>query len=255
MGVPRANIVEELQLEILRLQGYKPGNNIAVDLGLGPISDSFPEHSFPLGAVHEFISTRNEDRASTSAFITGLLSQILSTSGTAMWISASRKLFPPALKAFGVQPHRIIFIDLKNDRDVMWAMEEALKCSSLSAVICEMNDLNFTASRRLQLAVEHSKVTGFVIRPELRKLQTTACISRWRISTAPSARVDDLPGVGFPQWKAELLRIRNGRPGSWDIRWANGKFNVVGNHSQGNIDPLQAPYAYDESQILIGKTG
>lgn len=227
MTAGAADIKAELQSDILRLQGYKPASDTVVDLGLGPIASAFPHASFPLGAVHEFITGTKEDTAATSGFIGGLLSPILGTSGAAIWISSSRTLFPPALKAFGVQPERIIFIDLNKERDVLWAAEEALKCDALAAVVAEIQDLSFTASRRLQLAVEQSRVTGLIIRSNMRKLETTACVSRWKISTLPSEPVDDLPGLGFPQWKVELLRVRNGKPGNWEMRWVGGRFEPV----------------------------
>ncbi len=71
--------------------------------------------------------------------------------------------FPPALAFFNIDPHRIIFLDLRNQKDVAWAVEESLKLNGLAAVIGEMRDLDFTTSRRLQLAVEKSQVTGLLI--------------------------------------------------------------------------------------------
>lgn len=223
----RADIIAELQTDILRLEGFKPADGGTADLGLGPITAAFPNASFPLGAVHEFVSPQPEDLAATSGFIAGLLAPLMGTNGTALWISASRTLFPPALKSFGIQPDRIIFADLQKERDVLWAMEEALKCSTLTAVVGEMQEISFTASRRLQLAVERSQVTGFILRRTPRKLNTTACVSRWRVTMLPGEAVDDLPGVGFPQWRVELLRIRNGYPGAWDIKWFKGRFESV----------------------------
>jgi protein ImuA len=232
MKAERADIVEKLQREILRLQGNKPAHNAAVDMGLGPIRQAFPEGSFPLGAIHEFLSAGAEDAAATSGFLAGLLSPIMGNSGTSLWISSARTLFPPALKNFGLEPDRIIFIDLEKERDVLWAMDEALKCGALSAVIGEVQEISFTSSRRLQLAVEQSKVTGFVLRHNPRKMNTTACVTRWKITSIPSESVDlgledELPGIGFPQWRVELLRIRNGRPGIWDIKWINGRFEPL----------------------------
>jgi protein ImuA len=223
----RADIITALQTDILRLQGFKILGNTAVDLGLGPIIKAFPNETFPLGAVHEFISGKNEDGAATSGFVSGLLSGIMGRTGTSLWISSSRSLFPPALKAYGIEPDHCIFVDLKRERDVLWAMDEALKCGALSAVVGEVQDIDFKASRRLQLAVEQSQVTGFIIRRNIRKPNTTACVSRWKITQLPSVAVDDLPGIGFPQWKVELLRIRNGKPGSWDVQWTNGRFQPV----------------------------
>ena len=103
-------------------------------------------------------------------------------------------------------------------------MEEALKCDGLSAVIGEMQELSFTASRRLQLAVEQSRVTGFILRHNPRNLNTTACVTRWKITSLPSELADDMPGVGFPRWNVELLKIRNGKPGAWQIEWTAGPF-------------------------------
>lgn len=228
----RAEIFSELQKEILSLQGFKSESNPALDLKLGPIRNAFPNSTFPVGAVHEFLSTSVETNAATSGFISGILSTLMGKKGTTLWISSSRTLFPPALKNFGIQPDRFVFIDLQREKDVLWAMDEALKCGALTAVVGELREMDFTASRRLQLAVEESQVTGFVLRNNSRPPNTTACVSRWKISPLPSETVDGLPGIGFPHWKVELLRIRNGKPGSWDVMWKKGKFHAVGNEKE-----------------------
>lgn len=222
----KAEMVSSLQTDILRLQGFKPVNSTAVDLGLGSIRNAFPNASFPLGCVHEFLSFRKEDAAATNGFIAGLLGSLLGASGIALWISSSRILFPPSLRCFGIQPDRFIFIDLKTEKDVLWAIDEALKCGALTAVVGEVQNLSFTESRRLQLATEQSQVTGFILRTKLNKVNTTACVSRWKISALPSDPIEDLPGIGFPKWKVELQRIRNGRAGIWDIQWINGQFHL-----------------------------
>ena len=227
MSLKRADIIEELQADILRLQGFKTSNSAAVDVGLGPIKNAFPNATFPLGAIHEFLSEQKESAAATSGFIAGLLSSLMGNDGTALWISSSRTLFPPALNTFGIQPDRFIFIDLQKEADVLWTMDEALKCGAISAVVGEVQEINFTASRRLQLAVEQSQVTGFVIRSGYKKLNTTACVSRWRITPLPSEPIDGLPGIGYPKWRVELLRIRNGRCGVWDIECLDGRFVPV----------------------------
>lgn len=238
MILQRADIVTALRSDILRMEGLRPASNNPIDLGLGPICGALPGGSFPVGAVHEFISTEDWDAASTSGFLAAMLSSLMSNQGTALWISASRTIFPPALWEFGVQPDRVLFVDLKNEKEIMWVMDEALKCSALTAVIGEMREISFTESRRLQLAVEQSQVTGFLLRKNVRKLNTTACVSRWKITTLPSDLIDGLPGVGFPQWKVELLRIRNGRSGTWHLKWVNGRFIPIP-VIQVNHDPVE----------------
>jgi protein ImuA len=227
MPVSRADIITQLQKEILVLQGFKSTNSPVLDIGLGPLKEAFPDGSFPLGAVHEFLTAGPETATATCGFIAGLLAPLMKHGGTALWVSDSRTLFPPALKSFGIQPDRFIFIDLQKERHVIWAMEEALKCGALTAVVGETKALSFTASRRLQLAVEQSQVTGFILRNNLRQVNTTACVSRWKITPLPSIGAEELPGIGFPQWKVELLRLRNGKAGVWDIKWEGGKFQPV----------------------------
>src|SRR3990170_690007 len=225
MQAAKAEIIAQLQRDILPLQGFKPiPHENAVDVGLGPIKDAFPNASFPLGAVHEFCCAGREDVSATGGFIAGILSTLMKSGGVCLWISSSRTLFPPALKSFGIEPDKIVFVDLQKQKDVLWAMEEALKCEGLVAVIAEMPEINFTASRRLQLAVEQSRVTGFIIRCNPRSLNTTACVTRWKITSLPSMLSQDMPGVGFSRWNVELLKVRNGRPGTWDIEWKAGRF-------------------------------
>jgi len=223
----RSTIFSQLQSDKLRLQRFCPSNNTKLDMELGSMLDAFPNRSFPLGAVHEFLSDRVEDAAATSGFVGGIISSLMKTKGTGLWISASRTLFPPALKTLGLNPERFIFLDLKNEKDVLWAMDEALKCAALTTVIGEVRNIDFTQSRRLQLAVEQSQATGFVLRHQVRNPGTTAFVSRWKISSLASETLDDLPGIGHPGWKVELLRIRNGKPGTWNIQWKDGAFVPV----------------------------
>ena len=104
-------------------------------------------------------------------------------------------------------------------------MEEALKTDSIAAVIGEISELSFLESRRLQLAVEGSKVTGFLLRQNPKNL-ATACVTRWKIKSLPSEK-ESLPSIGFPKWKVELLKVRNGKPGCWQMAWHSGRFHLI----------------------------
>ncbi|MFN8690920.1 MAG: hypothetical protein ACK5XL_13030 [Cyclobacteriaceae bacterium] len=65
-------------------------------------------------------------------------------------------------------------------------------------------------------------------------------MSRWRITSLPSETPDALPGIGLPQWRVELLRIRNGRPGVWQVQWQKNRFVVAAHNEQPttNHEPL-----------------
>ncbi|MES2454728.1 MAG: Error-prone repair protein ImuA [Bacteroidota bacterium] len=226
--VSKQEILDQLKKEILLLQGFKPAMTLNSDtVGLGSIETAFPNAVFPKVGIHEFLIMQAEHTAASGGFIGGLLTPMMKNGAACLWISAGRTLFPPALKAFGVDPHRIIFIDLKREKDVLWALEEALKCESLAAVVAEVQEIGLTASRRLQLTVEKSRVCGMVLRNDARKLSTTACIARWQITPLESELEPGMPGLGFPRWKVELLKARNGNPGVWTLEWSGGEFNNI----------------------------
>lgn len=219
------DIISRLQKDILLWQGFSPpAAGKAKGIGLGPLETAFPNGIFPTGAIHEMLCPTPEQAAATGGLMAGLLTALMKQGGACIWISTSRKLFPPSLTTFGVEPDRLIFIDVQREKEVLWAMEEALKCEGLAAVIAEVREISFAQSRRLQLAVESSKVTGFLLRNDLRKPGATTCVARWQITPLPSRQAGELPGVGFPCWQVDLLRVRNGDPGSWKLEWADGHF-------------------------------
>ena len=224
----KTDIIEGLRKEILSLQGYKKASgNDGPNAALGPIAAAFPDHTFPMGAVHEFISRETEDAAATNGFISGLLGQLMKQDGTALWVSTKRTVFPPALKIFGIRPQRIIFVDLYRYKECLWAIEEALKCDALTAVIGEIGELTFAGSRRLQLAVEKSNVTGFIHRYDPKTENAVACVTRWKIKPLPSLAANGLPGLGKPRWNVELTKVRTGQPGTWQVEWAAGRFRSI----------------------------
>ncbi len=228
MNTSKAAIIAQLQKDILPLQGFKAvSKNTVEDIGLGVIKDAFPNHQFPLGAVHEFIAASPETAAATGGFVAGILASLMRKGGAAIWISAYRTIFPPALQSFGIAPDKIIFVDLHKEKEMLWVIEEALKCEGLAAVVGELPELSFTASRRLQLAVEQSRVTGFILRYNPRNINTTACVTRWNITPLPSQLDGKMPGVGYPRWKVDLLKVRNGNPGNWQVEWVEGRFRHV----------------------------
>ena len=221
----KTDIISRLQKDILLWQGFTPpAAGKAKGIGLGPLESAFPNGVFPVGTIHELLCFTPEDAAATGGFMAGILSALMQHGGACLWISTGHRLFPPALMAFGVEPDRVVFIDVQRERDMLWAMEEALKCRGLAAVIAEVREISFAESRRLQLAVESSKVTGFLLRSDPRKLNTTTCVARWQVSPLPSEPEDGLPGIGFPRWQVDLLRVRNGNPGSWKIEWTGNRF-------------------------------
>lgn len=233
----KKEVIRQLKEKILSLEGFNTGSDsLLLDFGLGPMNAAFPGGAFPVGVIHEFISPTETCAAAANGFLAGLLSTLMKKGGVCLWICTGRKLFAPGLKFFGVEPHRVIFIDVKREKEALWVMEQGLKCNSLAAVVAELRDISFAESRRLQLAVETSKVTGFLHRQGSRMENTLACVSRWKIRPL-SSQTGELPGVGFPCLEVELVKIRNGRPGIWQFEWKNGTFRVVADRNKIAVKP------------------
>lgn len=220
----KLEIARQLQAKINAMQGLGKPSSEPVNAGLAPFSAAFPGNIFPTGAIHEFISYELANAASTSGFITAVTSKLIKNGGICLWVTSGRKIFPGGLKHFGLEPDRIIFINAARAKDALWIIEEALKCEALTVVIGEIKELGFTESRRLQLAVEHSGVTGFIHRHCPYRENAVACTTRWKISALPGIAQDDLPGVGHSSWDVELLKVRNGRPHSWQVSWQGKSF-------------------------------
>ncbi len=222
----KKEVMDRLRKEILAAEGlqrraYEP----QVNIGLQALEAAFPDQTFPTGCIHEFISTNTENAAATAGFITALLSHIARANEPCIWVGRNSNIFAPGLLSFGLQPDQVIFVYPDKEKDLLWATEQALKCQGITAVIADVQELDLTASRRLQLAVEHSRVTGLLHRHSSKHLGHTACVARWQILPL-SGKPNGIPGMGFPCWEVNLLKVRNGKPGNWIVDWEAESFRL-----------------------------
>lgn len=222
----KQDIIRQLRQQILQLQGLgKLTGTDAPDISLGPVLHSFPNRQFPLGVVHEFISQTQVTASASASFVAGISGQLMRKGGACLWISTNRLVHPTGLVSYGVQPDQVIFIDCKSEKQALWATEEALRTEGLGAVISECREVDFTTSRRWQLACEKSNATGFVLRHRPRSLMANASMTRWSIRPIPAtSNSNDMPGLDFPHWEVELLKVKNGQGGKWQLQWINGRF-------------------------------
>lgn len=221
----KAQIFASLQQEILNLQGYRAAPVQAMGAsGLRPLLRAFPQGAFPISALHEFTGLRPEDQAASTGFITALIATHIQRAAI-LWIGPDRTAFPPGLAQYGAAPENIFFLQAGSEKAACWAVEEALRCHSLGAVVAHLPEPGFTASRRFQLAIERSGVTLFLYRHRPRSLATSA-IARWRVRPLPGALEPGLPGVGHPRWEVVLEKVRNGQGGRWEVEWSGGNLQV-----------------------------
>ncbi|WP_371168976.1 ImuA family protein [Aliiroseovarius sp. 2305UL8-7] len=121
-------------------------------------------------------------------------------------------------------PHKnIIRVDVNRAADVLWAMEEGLRCKALSCVIGEVwgdpSVLDFTATKRLALRAEYHKRPCWLVRRAVSP-NLSAARNRWRVTSLPSLpHPHDPQTPGDPRWQVELFRSRGSRPGTWVVTY------------------------------------
>ncbi|WP_342070242.1 ImuA family protein [Yoonia algicola] len=156
--------------------------------------------------------------ASTVGFV---LSRLPRGMAPILWVQdrlSRKEAGRPALAAMRAD-RPVIMVDLSRAADVLWAMEDGLRCRSLGAVIGEIwgdpPSLDFTATKRLALRAEAADVSCWLIRraasPDL-----SAARERWRIASLSSApHPHDPQAPGAPRWSLDLFRARHTKPGQW----------------------------------------
>jgi protein ImuA len=222
------DIVQKLRQDILLLEGYKIPETGAPDIPIGPLAEAFPNQRFPTGKLHEFIAPTFQKAAATGGFVSALAGALMAKGGQCVWITRNRKTFPPGLTTFGIAPDRVVFCDIQKEKHLLWATEEALKSRGLVAVIAEAPDISYTNSLRLQLAIEESLTTGFLLRATPRNTQPIASTARWRVSPCRSrSPIPGLTRVGHPRWTIQLERVRNGHAGIWELEWSAGRLQPI----------------------------
>lgn len=218
-----ASRIDELRESLRRLERGGTADRPAVPLGLAEI-DAALGGGLATAALHEVLG-RPEEGAATG-FVLALLARLLADpaggSRPVLWCGRRLDLYGPGLAAF-LDPGRLILAEPAKPADLLWAMEEGLRCPGLTAVVGELDRLNLTAGRRLQLAAEAGATTGLVLRRadarETGEGGASAATTRWRIAAAPSSAGPVPRSLGSACWRVELLRCRGGRPGDWMVEW------------------------------------
>ena len=100
--------------------------------------------------------------------------------------------YGPGLDLFGVASAQLVVLRVPKPVDVLWAMEEALRCRALSCVIAELTGegavADLTATRRLSLAAREgasARTSGFglLVRHNATAVPSAAA-TRWQIAPA-----------------------------------------------------------------------
>jgi protein ImuA len=179
-----------------------------------------------LGAMHELEPAGPVHRGAAFGFALALAGRALQArqGDEVLWIETAfataetGRLNGVGLEAFGLAPARVLIVRVKRPLDVLWVMEEALRCRGIAAAVAELTEAaDLTATRRLSLAAREGGGLGLLARHRVWP-QASAAMTRWQVAAAPS-RPDALGGLGPTAFDLELTKNRHGPCGRWTILW------------------------------------
>jgi protein ImuA len=211
------------RLESLHMEGRDGDEPHLLPFGLPALDDYLPRGGLCFGAMHEIAPESEADFPAAFGFLIAILARAPDTAPLLLIFAAhgparNARLSGHGLNTLGLDPGRVILVETANDKDALWATEEALRSGVPSAVATTLGvKLDLKTSQRLQVAARESRRALLLLRPPGAENAATAT-TRWRIASAEAAR--DRFGLSARWlWRAALERCRNGRPGEWILEF------------------------------------
>ena len=169
------------------------------------------------GALHEATprSTALADDAATTLFLAGIAArEAASTAAPVLWASCRTDLYAPGLEQAGLAAGSVIHACPRDDAALLAVVEDAVRDGTPCAIVAEARKVSMVATRRLQLVAADADIPVLLLRRAGRLdrdvfAEPSAAWTRWRIGTAPSARLE-VAGVGRACWQVKCVRQRGG---------------------------------------------
>lgn len=152
------------------------------------------------------------------------------------------------LRSFGFAPDALILVRVTSSTELLWALEEALGCLAVAAVIADVagdpKAFDFTASRRLSLRARSAGAVLLVLRYGTARVPSAAR-RRWRLDPATSGQAPfDARAPGQPRWRVTLEKGQLSHPsgasaGSPEflLDWTENGFVLVDENKTGRFAP------------------
>ena len=184
-------------------------------------------------AVHEVLAHSVADLASAMGFAAGLLGRFACEDShrPLVWcqpqweVAEWGSLYGPGLTSFGIDPARVVMVHPRTEKDLLWALEEAVGSGVPAAVFGALPHrgrlYDLTSSRRLHLAAAAHHVPVVMLRGAVPvgSVGPSAASTRWRVQSQPSLKVN-WAGLGAACWRVALEKGKGSGEGRrWDLTW------------------------------------
>lgn len=150
-----------------------------VSTGYTALDDALPGGGWPQGALTELL----HDRPGIGE-LRLLIPALARLSREGRWIALIAPPYipyAPALAGLGVDLSRVLLVHPRNERDALWAVEQALRNGNCGAVLAWPRAVDERSLRRLQLAAEEGGAWGVLFRNALASAQTSPAALRLQL--------------------------------------------------------------------------
>jgi hypothetical protein len=164
------------------------------------------------GGLIEWFEARVGDGSGSAALMMAQQRYLSPSSGMAKWlvvIDVEGAFYPPGVVRYGVSLRHMIVVRVRDPHDLVWAWEQALRSSATAVVWGRVEKLTCKEFRRLQLAAEHGKTVGMLVRGAYRSRDPSWADWGFLVSPCLSA----VPSWGCRRWKVQVVRCRGGKCG------------------------------------------
>jgi hypothetical protein len=183
----------------------------SISSGCLPLDRLLPQQGFQRGSLVEWVAGGAGSGASVLAMLAARSAcrgpLPFQSSRTLVLVDRGESLYPPAASACQLDLQNAIAVHPSSEKDECWALEQALRCPDVAAVVAWPQRLTSNAFRRLQLAAEHGGSLGLLVRPATARSESSWASVRMLVSPRAVS-----PRVGRQGWRlgVELLRCGGG---------------------------------------------
>jgi len=200
--------VAQLRRQITRLEQGRPcGDEAPIPSGCGPLDRLLPERGFRRGTLTEWLADGAGSGVETLAL--GAAAAACRDGRALVVLDRRGEFYPPAAARLGIELQNLIVVYAAGKADHAWALDQALRCPGVAAVLAWPEELDGRSFRRLQLAVEESDGLGLLIRPSAARHEPSWADVRLLVEPLPAVP----EGNGRRQLRIHLLRCRGGIDG------------------------------------------
>jgi hypothetical protein len=114
----------------------------------------------------------------------------------------AREFYPPAAAALGLRLESLVVVQAARPADNLWALDQALRCTGVAAVVAWPEKIDARTFRRLQLAAEEGGSLGLLLRPARVRDEPSWADVRLLVEPQPGK------AAGERRLRIEILRCR-----------------------------------------------